>query len=92
MNSKRPISAALNPESGFPAWFLPVGAFLFHRPALWLFRGGDGTGSTTATADDPGFANVGDIGVYLGSFSGNFWVLTAFHMKSGVISLNGFQL
>ncbi len=50
---------------------------------------GDGTGNTTAPPDDPGFANVGDRGVYLGDFSGNHWVLTAFHVGAGSITLNG---
>ncbi len=50
---------------------------------------GDGTGNTTAPVDDPGFANVGNRGVYLGDFSGNHWVLTASHVGAGSISLNG---
>lgn len=50
---------------------------------------GDGTANTSAPADDPGFANVGNRGVYLGDFSGNHWVLTAFHVGSGSITLNG---
>jgi len=39
------------------------------------------TGNTSAPADDPGWPNVGNIGVYLG----NRWVLTADHVGVGAI-------
>ncbi len=40
------------------------------------------TENTSAPADDPGWANVGNTGVYLG----NRWVLTAFHVGAGNIN------
>lgn len=39
------------------------------------------TGNTSAPSEDPGWANVGNIGVYLG----NRWVLTAEHVGAGAI-------
>ena len=39
------------------------------------------TANTSAPADDPGWANVGNAGVYLG----DRWVLTAFHVGAGDI-------
>ena len=42
---------------------------------------GDGSGNTTAPADDPGFANVGVSNNNLsGVYLGNGWVLTAAHV------------
>ena len=45
-----------------------------------VITGGTGTQNFTApagtgAASDPGFANVGPNGVYLGNYGGNFWVL-----------------
>jgi autotransporter-associated beta strand protein len=48
-----------------------------------------GTGNTTAPADDPGWANVGVLGVGTGVYLGNDWVLTAAHVGGGSIVLNG---
>lgn len=54
-----------------------------------------GTGSENFTAPtggeggDPGFANVGSSGVYLGNYGGNYWVLTARHVGAGSITLAG---
>lgn len=48
-----------------------------------------GTGNTTAPADDPGWANVGKLGVGTGVYLGNDWVLTASHVGEGSIVLNG---
>ena len=48
-----------------------------------------GTGNTTAPADDPGWANVGVLGVGTGIYLGNDWVLTAAHVGGGSIVLNG---
>lgn len=48
-----------------------------------------GTGSTTAPADDPGWANVGVRGIGTGVYLGNDWVLTANHVGGGSIVLNG---
>ncbi len=48
-----------------------------------------GTGNTTAPADDPGWANVGVLGIGTGVYLGNDWVLTAAHVGGGSIVLNG---
>ncbi len=48
-----------------------------------------GTGNTSAPVDDPGWANVGVLGVGTGVYLGNDWVLTAAHVGGGSIVLNG---
>jgi hypothetical protein len=48
-----------------------------------------GVGNTSAPADDPGWANVGVLGVGTGVYLGNDWVLTAAHVGGGSIVLNG---
>jgi hypothetical protein len=48
-----------------------------------------GTGNTSAPVDDPGWANVGVLGVGTGIYLGNNWVLTAAHVGGGSIVLNG---
>ncbi len=48
-----------------------------------------GTGNTSAPADDPGWANVGVLGIGTGVYLGNDWVLTAAHVGGGSIVLNG---
>ena len=48
-----------------------------------------GLGNTSAPADDPGWANVGVLGVGTGVYLGNRWVLTAAHVGGGSIVLNG---
>lgn len=52
-----------------------------------MIRGGDGSGNTTAPADDPGWANVGRLSGAnsLGSavYLSNRWVLTAAHVGEG---------
>jgi hypothetical protein len=48
-----------------------------------------GNGNTTAPGDDPGWANVGVLGVGTGVYLGNNWVLTAAHVGGGSIVLNG---
>ena len=48
-----------------------------------------GIGNTTAPADDPGWGNVGVLGVGTGVYLGNDWVLTAAHVGGGSIVLNG---
>jgi hypothetical protein len=40
---------------------------------------GDGSGNTSAPADDPGWGNVGALGRTTGVFLGGHWVLTAGH-------------
>ena len=52
---------------------------------------GDGTGNTTAPADDPGWANVGTLatGSLTVIYLGNGWVLTAAHVGAGDVILAG---
>lgn len=51
---------------------------------------GDGTGNTTAPADDPGFANVGVTSTgHSGVYLGDGWVLTANHVGPVAITLKG---
>src|SRR5580698_7856406 len=45
-----------------------------------LIATGDGTGNTTAPADDPGFANVGILASGSAIYLGDGWVLTAAHV------------
>lgn len=49
----------------------------------------DGTANTTPPAADPGFDNVGRIGVLSGVYVGNGWVLTANHVGDKPIELLG---
>lgn len=48
-----------------------------------------GNGNTSAPPDDPGWANVGVLGIGTGVYLGNDWVITAAHVGSGSIVLNG---
>ena len=48
-----------------------------------------GTGNTSAPANDPGWDNVGVLGIGTGVYVGNGWVLTAGHVGGGSIVLNG---
>jgi hypothetical protein len=48
-----------------------------------------GTGNTSAPIDDPGWDNVGVLGIGTGIYLGNDWVLTAAHVGGGSIVLNG---
>jgi len=50
---------------------------------------GDGTGNTSAPADDPGFASVGKVNGLSGVYLGNGWVLTANHVGSGPMEFGG---
>ena len=69
------------------AWGAPAAAV--------IIASGDGTGNTSAPADDPGWDNVGKLfvaagGYYLnGVYLGNGWVLTAAHVGEGDIILDG---
>jgi hypothetical protein len=49
----------------------------------------DGTGNTSAPADDPGFANVGRIGGLTAVYIGDGWVLTAWHVGTADVLLEG---
>ena len=48
-----------------------------------------GTGNTSAPADNPGWANVGALGIGTGVYLGNDWVLTTKQVGGGSIVLNG---
>jgi hypothetical protein len=64
------------------AWLLaaPAGAV--------LIASGDGTGNTTPPAD-PAFLNVGVVNGLTGVYLGDGWVLTANHVGTGSITLEG---
>ena len=50
------------------------------QPAMAVvIDSGDGSGNTSAPADDPGWSNVGVLGNTTGVYLGNHWVLTAGH-------------
>lgn len=53
-----------------------------------IVAGLDGTQNTSAPPDDPGWANVGSSGVYLGAYSGGFWVITATHVGATSITFS----
>lgn len=48
-----------------------------------------GTGNVTVPPDDPGWANVGVLGVGTGIYLGDGWVLTASHVGVGPLVLSG---
>jgi hypothetical protein len=63
---------------------------LFHVQ-LWgvIISSGDGSGNTSAPADDPGWSNVGSRGSLSGVYLGDRWVLTGFHVGAGSLTLGG---
>jgi cysteine-rich repeat protein len=70
-----------------PALLLPL---LLAAPAqAVLIDSGDGTGNTTAPADDPGFAHVGKKGTLSVVYVGYGWVLSAAHVGLGDVLLGG---
>jgi hypothetical protein len=54
-----------------------------------LIDSGDGTGNTTAPANDPGFGHVAIINGLSGVYLEGGWLLTAHHVGSGNIELSG---
>jgi hypothetical protein len=75
-----------------------VVAALTVRSALGVVVNGGGAANAVAPADDPGWANVGQVngasGVYLGQLDvpghgAGFWVVTASHVGAGSLTLNG---
>jgi len=54
-----------------------------------LIQTATGTGNTTAPTDDPGWANVGVLGIGNGVYLGDRWVLTVAHVGAGDIVLGG---
>jgi hypothetical protein len=67
-----------------------IGAVVAAAPAYAvIIDSGDGTGNTTAPADDPGWSNIGSrngLGVV---YLRNGWVITANHVGAGDILLDG---
>ena len=68
--------------------FLAAGLFAwaFHSSQALVIFGGTGTQQLTPPASDPGWANVGSRGVYLGNYGGEYWVATATHVGAGAIT------
>jgi hypothetical protein len=54
-----------------------------------LIDSGDGTGNSTAPADDPGWTHVGARGGLNAVYLGYGWVVTAAHVGPGPVSLGG---
>ena len=54
-----------------------------------VIKTGNGSGNNSAPEDDPGFANVGRVGVGSGIYLGNRWVLTANHVGARSITFGG---
>jgi hypothetical protein len=67
-------------------WVIAGGLILTAQPAAALIVAPPATNvNTSAPPDDPGWANVGDRGVYLG----DRWVLTAAHIGAGTTTFPG---
>lgn len=64
-------------------------AFASAPAAAVLIGPGDGTGNTSAPADDPGWANVGARSGSTAVYLGNRWVLTVAHVGGGPVTLRG---
>ena len=62
--------------------------YLTAQTSAVLIASGDGTGNTTAPADDPGFDNVGIVGSGTAVYLGFGWVLTASHVGAGSTLFN----
>lgn len=54
-----------------------------------VIASGDGSGNTSAPADDPGFANVGVRGTATAVYLGNRYVITANHVGVGSVNFGG---
>jgi hypothetical protein len=58
------------------------------RPATAVvIDSGDGSGNTSAPADDPGWSHVGVLGKITGVSLGDHWVITAGHTGAGALRL-----
>jgi hypothetical protein len=67
-------------------WVIAGGLILIAQPAAALIVAPPATNvNTSAPPDDPGWANVGDRGVYLG----DRWVLTMAHVGAGPTTFSG---
>lgn len=63
-------------------------ALVSHASAV-IIATGNGSGNTSAPADDPGFANVGIRGSGTAVYLGDGWALTAAHVGAGSTWFNG---
>jgi hypothetical protein len=69
-----------------------LAALLSAHPApAVIIDSGDGTGNTSPPADDPGWANVGRVNGLNAVYLGYGWVITAGHVGSGTLDLDGIQ-
>ena len=71
-----------------PIVFALLPAFLPMAQAV-VINSASGTGNTNAPVDDPGWANLGFLGLGTGIYLGEGWVLTASHVGPGTITLAG---
>jgi hypothetical protein len=74
-----------------PLLTLVLGFWLTSPVHAVIIDSGDGTGNTTAPADDPGWAHVGNRGGLTAIYLGNGWVLTANHVGIGSVTIQGVQ-
>lgn len=54
-----------------------------------ILGGGDGTGNTVAPSDDPGWANVGQLGAGSAVYLQDNWVITCRHVGAGTVNFGG---
>lgn len=66
----------------FQACVLLIASLAAGPAGAVLLSTGDGTGNTTAPADDPGFLNVGAAGSLTAVYLGDGWVITANHVSN----------
>ena len=71
------------------ALVLALGSCLTWPARAVIIDSGDGTGNTSAPADDPGWAHVGNRGGLTAIYLGNGWVLTANHVGIGDVTFDG---
>lgn len=76
-----PLAVQLVTAAWTLALAIPAGAVIIDS--------GDGTGNTTAPADDPGWDYVGSVNGLSAVYLRNGWVLTANHVGTGTVNLGG---
>jgi len=72
-----------------PLLTLVLGFWLTWPAHAVIIDSGDGTGNTTAPADDPGWAHVGNRGGLTAIYLGDGWILTANHVGIGDVTFDG---
>src|SRR5437773_2137455 len=89
--TRRSFRVLMRSRRLLPAFFIAA-QFVSVVRALVVY-GGDGTQNTTAPGNGAPWDHVGTIGgatgVYLGSFGGGSWVITANHVGVGDFTLGG---